>query len=169
MGIRCFIIYVVVLLVMALFVLDAGALLNSRFLFDEKHQYACPSLVFDEWKSFSQKLLAENAFKSGVLSIIDPCPLSIERARRLTEKTGTVRLSAGDEAVIALGIELKERRQRPIVLTDDFSVQNLLKHAKVRFQGVLRGEIAVAKTFANGHQMPKPSKPPKNSQTPTQH
>ncbi|MFH0955408.1 MAG: hypothetical protein V1777_04865 [Candidatus Micrarchaeota archaeon] len=133
---------------MALFVLDAAALLNSRFSFDQKHRYATPSLVFDEWKSYSQKLLAENAFQNGILSVIDPCPLSVLAAQKLAQKTGTKRLSAADEAVVALAVELKERRQRPIVLTDDYSVQNLLKHSKIKFIGVLRGEIKEAKTFA---------------------
>lgn len=133
---------------MTLYILDAAALLNSRFSFDEKNTYACPSLVFDEWKSFSQKLLAENAFQSGILSIIDPCPLSIQRCQKIALKTGTSGLSAADEMVVALAIELKERRQRPTVLTDDFSVQNLLKHQKINFQGVLRGKIQKAKVFA---------------------
>lgn len=133
---------------MAFFILDAGALLNSKFEFSQKHRYACPSGVFDEWKSFSQKLLAENAFSSGVLQIIDPCPWSIEKVQKKALETGTKRLSPTDLAVIALALESKERRQRPIVLTDDFGVQNVLKHLKLRFQGVLRGEIKTAKVFA---------------------
>ena len=128
-------------------ILDASALLNNEsFVFSKGKNYYATSLVFAEWKSFSQKILAENAAQSGILTVQDPCPLSISKTIMECEKSGT-KLSDADISVVALSAEFRERGTKFIVITDDYSIQNVLKKIKVDFSGVSQGEIKKTRNF----------------------
>ena len=128
--------------------LDAAALLNNeRFVFDPSHSYYCPNAVFDEWKDSRSRSLAENAFSTGLLKVMDACPLSVSQANGFLEANGLKGLSAADVSVLALAFELHARFPRLVVVSDDFAVQNACKLKKIRFMGVAQGEIRRARRF----------------------
>ncbi|MDO8625021.1 MAG: hypothetical protein Q7R47_02980, partial [Candidatus Diapherotrites archaeon] len=133
---------------MAVFVLDAAALLNNEgFSFDAGHSYYCPNGVFDEWKDFRSKALAENAFASGVLRVVDACPLSVSQLGAFLRENGLKGLSAADGALLALAFELLAQFPLLTVVSDDFGVQNVCKLKKIRFVGVAQGKITRARRF----------------------
>jgi len=102
--------------------------------------------VFAEWKSFSTRLLAENALASDILTIQDPCPLSLQKTDKKCAESGTV-LGDADISIVALSIEFRERGKKFMVITDDYSVQNVLTKLKIEFAGVAQGEIREHRTF----------------------
>ncbi len=132
---------------METFILDASALLNNElFSFDAKHRHFTTSKVFAEWRDFRSRVLAENAASNGSLLVQNPCPLSIQKTTKKCEGSGT-RLSEADISIVALAAEFKERGARFIVITDDYSVQNMLKKIGVEFIGVVQGEIKEHRVF----------------------
>ncbi|MBS3061149.1 MAG: hypothetical protein J4215_01040 [Candidatus Diapherotrites archaeon] len=134
---------------MPVFVLDAAALLNNEgFSFDSKNRYFCPFGVMDEWRDFRSKSLSENAAQSEVLTVMDPCPLSIQGVLSFLDENGLRGLSDTDVAVVALATELKAMHPDLVVVTDDFSVQNALKLKKIKFVGVAQGTIKRARRFS---------------------
>lgn len=131
-----------------IYLLDAAALLNSEsFHFSHKDEYYTTSKVFAEWRDFRSRALAENAVSSGMLVVQDPCPLSLEKTISECEKTGT-RLGDADISIVALAAEFKGRKENFIVVTDDYSVQNVLKKFNAKFSSVAQGEIKKARSFS---------------------
>jgi len=135
-----------------IYILDAAALLNNEhFSFEEGNKYFVTSKVFVEWKDFRSKSLAENAFNQNLLTIQDPCPISIQTTIDKSKASGT-ELSDADVSVIALAVELMERNEKFTVITDDYSVQNILKKLKIDFRGVAQKEIKKHRSFKGSHQ-----------------
>ena len=135
-----------------IYILDAAALLNTEnFYFDKKNRYFTTNLVFDEWKDFQNRVIAENALSKGVLSIQDPCEESIKKTIESINKSNT-KLSSADISIIALSFEFKERGENFVVITDDYSVQNSLKKMKINFLGVIHKEIKKCRTFKSRNQ-----------------
>lgn len=130
-----------------IYILDSAALLNSEnFSFEKKHTYFATSNVLEEWKDFRSKSLAENAMSNGLLTIQDPCPLSIQITNQKCMESG-IELSDADISVVALAVEFRGRPEKFTVITDDYSVQNILKKLKISFRGVIQGEIKKARSF----------------------
>lgn len=130
-----------------IYLLDAAALLNNEsFSFDQKNKYYTTSKVFSEWKDFRSRSLAENALANNALTIHDPCPLSVQKTMEKCGESGTV-LHDADVSVVALAIELRERKKKFIVVTDDYSVQNVLKRLRISFMGVAQGTVKKARSF----------------------
>lgn len=132
---------------LAVFVLDAAALLNNeRFAFEPRNSYYCPNAVFDEWKDFRSRALADNAFENGLLRVVDACPLSVSQTQQFIAAHGLKRLSAADTAVLALAFELVSQFPALCVVSDDFAVQNACKLRHIRFQSVAQGRIRSARS-----------------------
>ena len=130
-----------------IYILDAAALLNDgNFYFDAKNKYFTTNLVFDEWKDFQNKTIAENALSAGILSIADPSEESINAVISFLGKSNT-KVSSADISIVALSFEFKEKSEPFVVITDDYSVQNSLKKMKINFQGVIHKEIKKSKIF----------------------
>ncbi len=136
---------------MTVLVLDAAALLNSEgFLFNDSDRYFCPVRVLEEWRDFRSRMLAENALQSGVLTVIDPCPLSVEAVHGFLAQNRLKGLSDADVSVIALALELQKKNPGLMVVTDDFSVQNVLKLKGIGFVGVAQGTITKSRRYLAG-------------------
>jgi len=130
-----------------IFILDAAALLNNEsFEFSDKDEYYTTSSVFSEWKDFRSKALAENALNNGLLKIVDPCSVSTQKTFDKCEESGT-KISDADISIVSLAIEFREKGKKFIVMTDDYSVQNIFKKLKISFQGVAQKEIKKHRNF----------------------
>jgi len=105
-------------------VLDTSAL----FLLQEMPQgevYA-PNGVLMELEDHGDNRIS---FLSEMITLRDPSSISLERVDRGARETGDdARLSPVDREVIALAIELEA-----ILITDDYSLQNLATHLGVGF------------------------------------
>ncbi len=120
-----------------IYLLDASAILNNElFSFDSKKKYFITSNVLNELKDFQSKALIENALHQNLLEIRDPEKTSIQKVKTFLQKIHSV-LSKEDESILALALELQEQNQKVVVLTDDYSIQNALKHLKISFQPIL--------------------------------
>ena len=130
-----------------IYILDAAALLNNEvFSFEKENEYYTTSLVFSEWRDFRSRALAENALSSGLLKIIDPCPVSMQITFDKCAESNT-KLSEADASIVSLSAEFREQKKAFVVVTDDYSVQNILKKLSILFEGVAQPEIKRHRNF----------------------
>lgn len=75
--------------------------------------------------------------KAAGLKIIAPPKNAIEEIKKYAEKTGDIsNLSETDIEVLALAFYLKA-----ILLTDDYSIQNVAKEMNIKYEGIIEKGI----------------------------
>ncbi len=94
--------------------------------------------VIEEVKDFKSKLFLESTIEEGLITIMEPDPLDIKNVTDVIRKSGDVlRLSDEDRNLVALSFKLKREEKDPMVVTDDYSMQNVLKIVGIPFRSVL--------------------------------
>ena len=116
------------------FILDATAIRSGMMLSGEFQWFITPSVreeVSRGKQSRDLDLLAEIS-----IEIVEPSSSNVERVREAAEKTGDIgRVSTTDMDILALALDIDA-----IILTDDYSVQNLAKHLGIDYRsGVEKG------------------------------
>ena len=131
-----------------LFVIDAAALLNSSsFVFEKQNTYLITPEVDVEIKDLKNRILLQQGIDAGLVSISEAKEKFSEDARKKLAAINS-KVSSADVSVLALSLQLKSGKKRFVVITDDYSVQNLLIKEKIKFEGVIRGGIKKPRTFA---------------------
>jgi len=126
----------------ALILLDSSAILNDyNFCFDPKRKYAMTSRIFAEMRDLRSRMMVDNALMLNLLSITDACPVSLQKMQGFVEAKGFERLSAADLSLLALAKEMKDRDEKIIVISDDYSIQNMCQALKIPFDSVIQGRI----------------------------
>ena len=132
---------------MTYYLIDAAVLLNDeQFSFLPGKRYVTTSLVAMEIKDFRSRALLDNALKNNFLRIIDPSAEALQKITDLAANIG-FRLSKADFSLLALALDFKSKKKRVKVVTDDFSVQNLLLALRISFDSVIQGRIKEFRVF----------------------
>lgn len=130
-----------------IYLIDAAVILNDEmFFFSPEKKYVTTSLVAMEIRDFRSRALLDNALKNNLLRIIDPSAEAVAKISGLAKSIGS-RMSKADFSLIALAFDFKSQKKRIKVLTDDFSVQNLLLNLKISFDSVIQGKIKKFRVF----------------------
>jgi UPF0271 protein len=112
------------------YVLDTSAILSGKDLPADSELFSSPKIV-DELKHGRMKRRLDFLIESG-LKILSPSEKSKEEIVSVAENTGDVaRVSDADMEILALAKELKA-----ILLTDDYSIQNIASKLGVEFKGI---------------------------------
>jgi endoribonuclease Nob1 len=118
------------------YVLDASAIIG-RFSSKEFQKYITASVI-TEIKDFESKLFLESTIDDGSITILEPDPVDIINVSEVILKSGDIlRLSNEDKNLIALAFKLKRELKDPMVVTDDYSMQNVLKIVGIPYRSVL--------------------------------
>ena len=115
-------------------VLDATAIRSGMTISCQHEWFVTPS-VMDELKR--GKTARDLELLSGIsLKVIRPTGDNVGKVREAAEVTGDIsRLSNTDVDVLALALEL-----RAMILTDDYSIQNLARVLKIEYRpGITTG------------------------------
>ncbi len=97
--------------------------------------------VIEELRSTDARLRAEVALSSGKLRVLEASEPWVSRVRRAAAESGdAARLSETDIKLLALALELAEREE-VVVMSDDYSVQNLASLLGLRFMPVAEAGI----------------------------
>jgi len=118
------------------FLIDSSAIFSGKPLnFDEM---MTTSKISDEFQSGGRdyqrfQLLCEKGMK-----ISEPSKESITQVRKAIERFGEQsRLSLADISILALAIDVKKSQQQiPIIVTDDYSIQNIANHIEISIQSM---------------------------------
>ncbi len=119
------------------YVLDASAFING---FEPKSQYNFTvSLITDEVKDLRSKILLNQAIEEGKIIIKEPSEESALELDRIISKSGDdLRLSEADKSLLALALDLLNEENANIkVLTDDYSMQNVLKILDIPYDSII--------------------------------
>ncbi|BAW30899.1 MAG TPA: ribonuclease VapC [Methanothermobacter sp.] len=117
-------------------ILDSSAFIGGYTPSDEKNYTIAE--VTEELKDLKSRILLEKSLKEGKLKIIKPKKEYIEKTEKLAKKSGDIlRLSKTDKKIIALTLQLKKELKNVIIITDDYSIQNIIKIIKVPFKSII--------------------------------
>ncbi len=124
-------------------ILDSSAFIGGYIPLDKKN-YTIPE-VTDELEDLNSKMILQRSLQEGNLKIMDPATEYIKKVDTITERSGDVlRLSKVDKKIIALALQLKDELGDVMLITDDYSIQNVMGILDIPFQGVLTyGIIAI--------------------------
>jgi UPF0271 protein len=114
------------------FILDATALISGLDPNIIDRTLLTVAEVIDEIKDPRNKLRIEMAIENKTLTIDRPSVKAIEEVQQAAERTGDViALSDTDIKVLSLALDLKEAGHEVVILTDDYSVQNVASQLKI--------------------------------------
>lgn len=122
-------------------VLDASAIINVN-QYEYGECYTTQSVI-DEIRDAKSRAIATAAIAQHRLRIAEPLSEYVERVRRVARRIGSAhKLSQTDLEIAALALQMGA-----ILVTDDWTLQNLAAHLGIRFEGVVRGSIRRKRTF----------------------
>jgi UPF0271 protein len=130
---------------MKVFVLDTSAFIGG---FDpltaQEEQYTVPE-VRNELVADSMNVVRFNAaVESGKLTIRSPESSVLDEVKEASRKVGDIRyLSEADLHVLALALELKGNGLAPLIVTDDYSIQNVANKIGIDFTSLITFGIKV--------------------------
>ena len=118
------------------YVLDASAFING---FEPKGQFNFTvSLITDEVKDLKSKILLDQVIEEGKIIIKEPKDEFIKELNETISKSGDdLRLSEADKKLLALALDLKSENENIKVLTDDYSMQNVLKILEIPYGSII--------------------------------
>jgi len=80
----------------------------------------------------------KTAIESGKLRVKTPSRTFLERVKASSKTVGdSLALSEVDFQVLALALELKSTRRSPLIVTDDYSIQNVADQVSVEFASLM--------------------------------
>jgi UPF0271 protein len=127
--------------------IDAAAVLNNPGFSFSGGGFLTTPLVVGELKDLRSRHLAENALSNSLLRLSEPSQGSLARVREIAAEHGFSRLSGADISLLALALDLKKQKRAFLLITDDYSVQNLCRLLRIRFDSVIRGKIQKTVSF----------------------
>jgi UPF0271 protein len=125
------------------FVIDTSALLSGKSLYDAKLTLVTTPGVSEELRPGGRDFHTFEVLKELGLTIHAPSPESVAFVKKTAQKTGDDRrLSAADIEVIALALDInKKPNNEAIILSDDYSIQNIASTLNINFQVILQKGI----------------------------
>jgi UPF0271 protein len=118
--------------------LDTSAFIMGYEATDvEAEHYTVPQVLDELREGGLARVRFESAVMSGRLRVMSPDPGCLEELRAVTAVMGEAGvLSEADEQLLALGIQLKSESSVPIVVSDDYSVQNVASKLGLGFRSL---------------------------------
>lgn len=123
-----------------IYILDTSAIIGG-FRPTSGHQSYTIQEVIDEVKDERSRLLLDLELGQN-LKILEPSNESLKRAISRSKETGDfMHVSKTDIKVISLALDFKEKGEEPIIVSDDYDIQNLLRDLQISFQPLLERGI----------------------------
>lgn len=118
------------------YVLDASAILSGKDISSQDPLYTSP-LIVDEIAHGRMRRHLDYLIEAG-LEVLTPSERMVRKIEKTARDSGDIgRLSAADIEVLALAWELEA-----VLLTDDYSIQNLASILNIRYRGIAQEGIA---------------------------
>jgi UPF0271 protein len=116
-------------------ILDTSAFLQGYNPVLAKQQYTVPG-VRAEIKGKMAQLRYDNALHTGYLREIIPEKKYVETILKMIKEEGELKsLSETDIQLISLALQLQTEDKNPIIVSDDYSIQNIASKLKIKYFG----------------------------------
>ena len=118
------------------YILDASAFING---FEPKGKFNFTvSEITDEVKDLKSKILLDQAIEDGKIIIKEPKEEFIKELNEIISESGDdLRLSEADKKLLALALDVRCENENIKVLTDDYSMQNVLKIIDIPYDSII--------------------------------
>ena len=128
---------------MKVVILDTSAFIQGFNPSNSTEQYTT-HLVYLEIHDELAKLRYEGARSSGILQERTPSIESLHQVEEASKKFGEAHiLSQTDKQILALALDLKKEGKEPLIVTEDYSIQNMSQKLDLSFQA--RGTRGIRK------------------------
>ncbi len=109
----------------------------------EVESYTVPQVRDELKRGEYNKLRFENAVRNGWLKVVNPELEHVEEVRSAIAEMGEVGvLSESDSQLLALGLQLRAEGQEPVIVSDDYSVQNISSRLGMGFRSLATSGIS---------------------------
>ena len=117
-------------------IIDTSALLSGKPIHIENAEMLTTPAVAAELKPGGRDYRTFQLLQEKGLLIESPSQESLQKIKKTAEQTGDIqRVSPADIEILALALDIKKAGDRePILLTDDYSIQNVADAAQIPFQ-----------------------------------
>ena len=118
------------------YILDASAFING-FKINSDNNFTVPEIT-NEIKDFKSKLIFDAALEERKLRIHDVPNEYVSNIVDIISNTGDIlRLSMPDVKLVSLAYMFHEDGRNVMVISDDYSIQNVLKILDIPYSGVI--------------------------------
>ena len=126
-----------------IYVLDTSAILSGKPINFGEAEIVTTHKVSDELNPGGRDYQNFQFLKEKGLSILSPNKDTLEEVKRVSNRTGDqYKLSDTDIEIIALAEDLKKDENiEVIILTDDYSIQNLSNELNIKFESINQSGI----------------------------
>ena len=125
------------------YVLDTTAFYAGISIIGNNKFYTTPLVISEIPNNNIVKCIIPELIERGELRVIQPSSYFIEYVERVASKSGDInKLSNTDLSVLSLAIQLKKEKLKPIIVSDDFAVQNLSLFLGLEFSRVSTKSIS---------------------------
>jgi UPF0271 protein len=130
----------------SIFILDTSAILSGKPLDLEDAKIFTTTGVSKEIKPGGRDYRQFQFLIEKGLKVFKPSEGSIEEIKEIAKKTGDLtRLSSTDIELLALTLDFNKKDESAIILTDDYSIQNVAKSAKISYEPI--NQHGITKNF----------------------
>jgi len=117
------------------YVLDTSAILSGKDFSLEDELFLSPGIL-NEIKHGRMKRRLDFLLESG-LTVLSPSKETVEKVKKIARETkDDARVTEADIEILSLALELDA-----VLLSDDYSIQNIASKMKIRYQGIAQEGI----------------------------
>jgi len=128
------------------YIFDTSAFLSGKPLNFENGKLVTTQGVLNELKPGGRDYRSFELFKERGLVVFEPNKASKQKILKIISKTGDLdRLSETDVEILSIAYEIKEEGKEPIILTDDYSIQNVAETLKIKYENI--NQFKITKKF----------------------
>ena len=121
-----------------IYLIDSSAILSGKPFYERlNHMMASPKIE-DEFSQGGRDYTILQFLKQKGLHIATPTRESKDIVSDIAQRLGeSDRLSAADLELLALAVDIKEQKRKiPIIISDDYAIQNLANSLSISFQTI---------------------------------
>lgn len=151
-------------------ILDTSAFISGYGATDEGvEHYTVPAVAEEISEGSFQRIRFENMVSTGRLKVVLPDARFDEELQGVLREMGEEKaLSRADAQILALGLQLRENGAAPVIVSDDYSIQNVADRLNLTFRTLTTHGISRRYrwiTYCPGCKKTYP-KPPKGEECP---
>ncbi|RBQ23702.1 Endoribonuclease Nob1 [Candidatus Methanobinarius endosymbioticus] len=119
------------------YILDASAFIGGFEVKNSSLNFTI-SEISEEVKDLKSKIIFDQTIEDNYLFIEEPSKSSLDELNKIISNSGdTLRFSTPDKKLLALAICFFNKGKSVKVVTDDYSIQNVLKILNIPYRSVL--------------------------------
>jgi len=122
-------------------IIDSSAILSGKNFSLKDTKLITTSGISNEFKPGGRDYNNFQFLIGTGLEIITPSKNSLDKINKISKKTGDIdRLSVADKEILAVALDLKDEYD-VIILTDDYSIQNVANALNISFKSISQNGI----------------------------